>query len=805
MERTCGLLTLKNEPVPLKSVSVELSVQGFVADVSSTLQYENQESSPVEAVFVFPMESDSAVYRFQAQIGGVLIEAEVREKQEARDEYDDAVSSGQQAFLLEESDESSDVFRLSVGSLPPGQSASVSLSYVTELAVQEDGALRFCLPGVLNPRYTPAGGMSMTASAPAAPGGFVPYSLSLSANIRSPSGIDTVQSNCPLDPLEHLTEDKTEAKVNLSPGHKFDRDVELLVYYKNAHQPTTILEAGLPSATPGSLMADAVAMLSFYPEFPVAVLSSLSSCGEFIFLVDRSGSMDCPMSTGTGEMQRIKSARDTLLLLLKSLPLGCYFNIYGFGSTFESFFPDSVEYTQETMDSAVEKVKTMEADLGGTEILEPLKEIYRKPCRDGHPRQLFVFTDGEVGNTKEVTDLVKINALSHRCFTFGIGEGASSSLIKGMAREGSGHPQFITGTDRMQPKVMQSLRFALQPAVHDISVKWDLPPAVNASPLSPPLKVLFQGQRALLYIQLTGQCDSGAAGSVNLQYTLADASVKNELKFNFKPDKDSGLTIHRLGARTLIRSLEGEEREKEEDEERKALKKKAIELSTQSGVSCSHTAFIGVNKDSKEPVQGPLQRRNIPTARMYGYAMPMCAMACSAPMMFDRCSALEMLDTCCYMSDSYEYGEADTVIMKSEGDGVSEEDLCDAGRNSVEVDTYTIHAAEPEEDPMLQLISLQRANGSWDLDQKLASVLGKTEEEIASKMPGEVPNNELWATVLALLWLYGFKLDSKDEWQFLAMKAVSWIKGHKGLSVTQCMQVGNTLLGCQVEPQTLGL
>ncbi|MBN3298235.1 VMA5A protein, partial [Amia calva] len=451
-----------------------------------------------------------------------------------------------------------------------------------------------------------------TVSAPAIPGGSVPYSLSLSANIRSPSGIDRVQSNCPLDPLEHLTEDKTEAKVNLSPGHKFDRDVELLVYYKNAHQPTTILEAGLPSATPGLLMADTVAMLSFYPEFPVAVLSSLSSCGEFIFLMDRSGSMTCQMNEGTGGLQRIKSARDTLLLLLKSLPLGCYFNIYGFGSTFESFFPDSVVYTQDTMALAVEKVKTMEADLGGTEILEPLKEIYRKPCRDGHPRQLLLFTDGEVGNTKEVIDLVKTNALSHRCFTFGIGEGASSSLIKGMAREGSGHPQFITGMDRMQPKVMQSLRFALQPAVHDISVKWDLPPAVKVSPLSPPLKVLFQGQRALLYVQLTGQCDSEAAGSVNLQYTLTDVSIKNELKFSCKPDKDSGLTIHRLGARTLIRSLEEEERAKEWQEERKALKKKVIELSIQSGVSCSHTAFIGINKDSKEPVQGPLLRRNIP-------------------------------------------------------------------------------------------------------------------------------------------------------------------------------------------------
>lgn len=43
--------------------------------------------------------------------------------------------------------------------------------------------------------------------------------------------------------------------------------------------------------------------------------------------------------------------------------------------------------------------------------------------------------------------------LHSRCFSFGIGEGASSALINGLAKEGRGHAQFITGTDRMQPKV----------------------------------------------------------------------------------------------------------------------------------------------------------------------------------------------------------------------------------------------------------------------------------------------------------------------------------------------------------------
>ncbi len=81
---------------------------------------------------------------------------------QAREEYDDALSSGQQAFLLEESEQSPDIFSLSVGSLPPGESASIRLEYVTELAVQADDGLRFCLPAVLNPRYQPQGRKSNT-------------------------------------------------------------------------------------------------------------------------------------------------------------------------------------------------------------------------------------------------------------------------------------------------------------------------------------------------------------------------------------------------------------------------------------------------------------------------------------------------------------------------------------------------------------------------------------------------------------------------------------------------------------------
>uniref|UniRef100_A0A8C9T4U6 VIT domain-containing protein n=1 Tax=Scleropages formosus TaxID=113540 RepID=A0A8C9T4U6_SCLFO len=696
MATTCGLRTLKNEPVPLKSVSVEVDVQGHVASVNSTLQYENQESNPVEAIFIFPMDSNAAVYRFLARIGT----SRLKPKSERRR------SSGQEAFLLEESDESSDVFRLSVGSLPPGQTASVTVGYVSELAVQADHALRFCLPAVLNPRYTPAGSSSMTTEA-SPQAGDVPYTLSLTMNIYTPSFVQSVESNCPLTPLAFLSQDKTQAKVSLAPGHRFDRDVELLLYYSEPHQPMAILEAGQLGVQSGSLMGDTVAMLSFYPVIEAEKSSHVASSGEFIFLVDRSGSMECPMNQNSGDKSRISSARDTLLLLLKSLPLGCYFNIYGFGSEYESFFPESVEYTQATMESAVEMVKSMEADLGGTEILPPLQNIYSKP--------FVVFTDGEVGNTKEVINLVKSHAHSHRCFTFGIGEGASSALVNGMAEGGSGHPQFITGSERMQPKVMQSLQYALNPVAKDIAMKWNIPAEVSVTPLSPPVNVLFNLKRVIQYFQLTGQNASNMSGSVSLHYIVEDKPFENKISFNLKPDADNSMLLHRLGARKAIVDLEGKVREGDD----KSAKERVVELSIQSGVSSSYTAFIGVNRENKEPVQGPLQRRLMAARSLFA-------------------------------GNSF------------------------AGKQA------NISVEEPE-DPMVDLIGLQRADGSWDLQQSLASILGKQEEEVVKASPGKPEFSSVWATVLAVLWLHGYKAESRDEWQFVAKKAMTWVRAQSGI------------------------
>uniref|UniRef100_A0A672HY99 VIT domain-containing protein n=1 Tax=Salarias fasciatus TaxID=181472 RepID=A0A672HY99_SALFA len=770
MMNCCGLLTVKKEPVPLKSVEVELEVRDHVATVVSTLNYQNKEDKPIEAVFVFPLPGDAAVCHFSAKMGQKEIVAEVKEKQEAREEYDDALSSGQQAFLLEESDQSPDIFSMRVGCLPPGESASIRLEYVTELAVQADEGLRFCLPAVLNPRYTPQGSEATAVQVNSVPASLVPYSLSFSARVSSPRPISKVESSCSLDPLQFLNTDQTQATVKLGAGHKFDRDVEVLIYYKDAHQPTAVVEAGQASAKPGTLMGDPVVMVSLFPEFPQSVMSSVASCGEFVFLMDRSGSMGVPMNIKDRNQSRISSAKETLLLLLKSLPMGCYFNIYSFGSSFEHIFPKSVEYSQQTMEEALKIVGTMAANLGGTEILKPLKHIYEQPCIPSQPRQLFVFTDGAVGNTKEVIDLVKKNSGSHRCFSFGIGEGASSALINGLAKEGGGHAQFVTGSDRMQPKVMQSLRFALQPAVVDISITWDLPKDVSVTVLSPPITALFQGQRSLVYGQLSGQA---AEGCVTMKYSLAGHPTQNQLHFSLKPEEDTGLTVHRLGARTLIRSLEMEGRESR-GEQHTGVKEKVVALSIQSGVSSCFTAFIAVNKGDGEAIQGPLVRRNVPAPSEW----------ISNRRHSEDCGRNSRM----FYFPFYHWLHK---LFSSDSAGAA--------------DWTQPEVKQPPSDPLLQLVSLQKASGFWMLDSALAAALGKTSEEVEKSKP-ELVSSEVWATILALIWLQEFQTDAKDEWQILAGKAVLWLQAQNGTTtLMNCVDAGNALLGCSVQKDALGL
>ena len=70
--------------------------------------------------------------------------------------------------------------------------------------------------------------------------------------------------------------------------------------------------------------------------------------------------------------QPIELAVGALKLFLHSLPIGSKFNVVSFGSKFAKLFPDSVEYNENNLKIAVSQISNFKADMGGTELLNPL-------------------------------------------------------------------------------------------------------------------------------------------------------------------------------------------------------------------------------------------------------------------------------------------------------------------------------------------------------------------------------------------------------------------------------------------------
>eukprot|EP01113_Clastostelium_recurvatum_P017231 TRINITY_DN2016_c0_g1_i1.p1 TRINITY_DN2016_c0_g1~~TRINITY_DN2016_c0_g1_i1.p1 ORF type:complete len:808 (+),score=177.71 TRINITY_DN2016_c0_g1_i1:708-3131(+) len=235
-----------------------------------------------------------------------------------------------------------------------------------------------------------------------------------------PSSITNVSS--PSHPLEVQLHEGEPARATITLGTTnttLDKDLVLLIGHSTpfasrlwverqlpnittpspspsslSNNNNNIAQPPLPSSSP-SLGAMAVIYTDIQAAFP-SHFKDYDHC-EFVFLVDQSGSM-----AGS----QIQDARHALQLMLRSLPVGCLFNIVGFGSKFVAMSPTSLPYNQANLDAANMYASNIEANLGGTELLPPLQWILRNSSVPTYPRQIFVITDGQISNTQEVLDYI---------------------------------------------------------------------------------------------------------------------------------------------------------------------------------------------------------------------------------------------------------------------------------------------------------------------------------------------------------------------------------------------------------------
>jgi Ca-activated chloride channel family protein len=136
----------------LLNTDVNIQVNGLVARVSVMQEFKNDGGEWVEGIYVFPLPDKAAVDQMRLYIGDRFIEGEIREKEQARKEYEQAKQAGKKTSLVEQ--QRANLFTTSVANIGPGETVIVEIEYLEDVRY-DDGTFSLRFPLTLTPRYIP--------------------------------------------------------------------------------------------------------------------------------------------------------------------------------------------------------------------------------------------------------------------------------------------------------------------------------------------------------------------------------------------------------------------------------------------------------------------------------------------------------------------------------------------------------------------------------------------------------------------------------------------------------------------------
>lgn len=120
-------------PVPLKSVSIQARVDGFLSYTHIYQEYWNNETSPIEVEYTFPLLEGQVVRSLEIELtSGHVVKAKVEEIEKAREKYDDTIASGNTALMMQNSG-SNTQYVLSIGNIPRKSGVKANLIVVSPL------------------------------------------------------------------------------------------------------------------------------------------------------------------------------------------------------------------------------------------------------------------------------------------------------------------------------------------------------------------------------------------------------------------------------------------------------------------------------------------------------------------------------------------------------------------------------------------------------------------------------------------------------------------------------------------------
>jgi len=490
---------------PSLKTDVVADIQGDLATVTVTQTFVNSTATPLNAKYLFPLHKDAAVFAMTMEVGEEVVQARIREREEARQAFEQGKREGKAVALLEQ--HRPNMFTQEIANLMPGDPIKVTLKY-TQTVPRSDGAYELVVPLVVGPRYIPLDQSSRPQVAVLAP----PAVLSDSpvtdkgtpppatgvwqlgpvpsypdvAGLTIPATIDAdrvsirvnLASGMPITGVTsatHALSTTGDAKariITLAEGRTVDNRDFILRYTLSGSAP----QAGLLAhrdARGGTF--------SLLIEPPLAPADADITPREMVFVLDTSGSM-----SGLP----IEASKTFMRHALKALRPADYFRIIRFSNNASEFTSGPVPATSSNVAAGLAYVNRLSAD-GGTEALSGLHQAYGVAQAPGTLRIVVFLSDGYVGNEPEILRLVSASVGQGRLYAFGIGTAINRYLIEEMARHGRGLSRVIDPTEKSHEAAIQFASRLKTPVLTDIAIDWGSLKPLDVTPALIP--DLFEG------------------------------------------------------------------------------------------------------------------------------------------------------------------------------------------------------------------------------------------------------------------------------------------------------------------------
>lgn len=603
---------------PLKATNVVTNINGIIAETYVTQTYVNEGDTPINASYVFPASSNVTVHGMKMVIGNEMITAKIKEKEEAKTEYETAKSEGKSASLMEQ--KRPNVFTMDVANIMPGDAVNIELHY-TELITPKENIYEFVFPTVVGPRYAPPAvsddsGSAEDNTASDAAGSRRGNATSDSTNndsadnnsasdddsgsssdhdddwVASPyldgdttspgdynitvnlsTGVPIAEVTCKSHDIQVDKSDDSSARITLADSDDYAGNRDFILKYRLTGEE---IQSGLVLS--GS-QAENFFMLTIQP--PERYEPEDIPPREYIFVLDVSGSMfGYPLNT----------AKDLIRDLVTSLDETDTFNLILFANESTLLSPGSLPATAKNIRAATQLIDAQEGG-GGTSLLPALQEAISIPKEDDTARSIVIITDGYISNDSEIISCIADNMDSASFFSFGIGTSVNDYLIKQIAGCGLGESFIVTDSEDAAESAANFRTYIEAPLLTDISVTctgfdvYDVEPSVPS--------VLYAAQPIVLFGKWRGKPD----GTITITGKTGGEEYIQEISVNDVAVDTESEAIRYLWARTHLDRITRYGSIRND----KSVKDEVTQIGLEYNMVTPYTSFVAVSEIIRNP------------------------------------------------------------------------------------------------------------------------------------------------------------------------------------------------------------